>query len=57
MLGLGDTSFADAIRAMIGSPPPGYEALEYLVSATIFLILFGFVAELFKQVARLLGMR
>lgn len=42
----------DIFRGLIGTPPVGYEALEYIVSATIFLILFDFIAMIFKNFTR-----
>jgi hypothetical protein len=44
--------FIDIFRNLIGQPPLGYEALEYIISAVLFLILFDFVANIFKQFQR-----
>lgn len=45
------------IRQFIGEPPAGFEWLEYVAALTIFLLLFRFCTDLFRNVASWLNMR
>ncbi len=44
----------DELRALIGSPPPGYEFLEYVIAAVVLILLLQscitFVSALFNWI-------
>lgn len=44
-----------AIRNMIGTPPAGFEWLEYAIGAGIFTLLFAIVASVFVGFSKFLG--
>ncbi|MGN7119052.1 hypothetical protein ACTHQ8_22690 [Lysinibacillus odysseyi] len=44
-----------AIRSMIGTPPPGFEYIEYAVGAGIYIILFAIIAGVFIGFSKILG--
>lgn len=46
-----------AIRNMIGTPPPGFEFVEYAVGGAIFIILFALIASVFVGFSKILGAR
>lgn len=45
------------IRNMIGTPPPGFEFVEYAVGGAIFIILFALIATVFVGFSKMLGAR
>ena len=47
----------DAIRSMIGTPPPGFEFVEYAVGGAIFIILFALIATVLVGFSKILGAR
>lgn len=47
----------DAIRSMIGTPPAGFEFVEYAVGGAIFIILFALIATVFVGFSKMLGAR
>ena len=44
-----------AIRNMIGTPPSGFEFIEYAVGAAFFIILIAIVASVFVGFSKMLG--
>ncbi|MGE7984726.1 hypothetical protein [Solibacillus sp. NPDC093137] len=44
-----------AIRNMIGTPPPGFEFVEYAVGGAIFIILFALIASVVVGFSKILG--
>ena len=47
----------DAIRSMIGTPPAGFEFVEYALAGAIFIILFAIVASVFVGFSKMFGAR
>lgn len=47
-------SFISDLRAIIGTPPPGLESLEYIVASLLLVILcmsaVGFISSIFKWI-------
>jgi hypothetical protein len=43
----------DTLRSFVGMPPVGFEYLEYFGVLIVFLLLFRFVADLFRTLANL----
>lgn len=44
----------DAIRALIGSPPMGYELFEYVVAAIVLLLVIKVVIDVFFSLFRVI---
>lgn len=44
-----------AIRNMIGTPPPGFEFIEYAIGGAIFILLFALIASVVVGFSKVLG--
>lgn len=42
----------DSVRALFGSPPPGYEVVEYIIVAVIFLLFVRVATDVFFAIFR-----
>lgn len=56
-LGVGEKMMIDTLRAFVGIPPVSFEWLEYVIVSCVFIILFSFVTNFFKEFARYVGGR
>lgn len=43
------------IRSMVGTPPEGFEYIEYAVGAAIFMILFALIASVIVGFSKMFG--
>lgn len=44
----------DSIRVFIGTPPVGYEYLEYFGVLIMFLLIYRFVTDMFRFLSRIM---